>query len=116
MNQVDIKPINDTRTIAKRILDFLIGFLGSFIVGNLAIIFVGEYVMPDRMETTFFVIWFWRCVAAGLAVFFFTRKRTWISIGLVTAILTQASNLYIGLAGLAIMVFIMKKLSPSKLL
>ena len=87
MNHVDNEPMNDTKTIAKKILDFLIGFLGSFVVGNLAIVFIGQFVMPDRMGVTFFIIWFWRLACAGLAVFFFTKKRIWISIGLVAAIL-----------------------------
>jgi len=112
MNEVANKPMNNTKTIAKKILDFLIGFLGSFVVANLAIVFIGEFVMPDRMGVTFFVIWFWRFACAGLAVFFFTKKRIWISIGLVTAILT-ASNIYLGLAGLAIMLFITKRIWAS---
>lgn len=87
MNQVDNKPMNDPKAIAKKILDFVIGFLGSFLVGNLAIVFIGQFVMPDRMGVTSLIIWFWRLAGAGLAVFFFTKKRMWISIGLVAAIL-----------------------------
>jgi len=87
MAHVENKPMNDTKTIAKKILDFLVGFLGSLTLGNIAIVLIGQFVMPDRMGVTLFVIWVWRLACAGLAVFFFTKKRFWISIGLVAAIL-----------------------------
>lgn len=109
MNQVDNKPMNDTKTIAKKMFDFLIGYLGSLLIGNLAIVFIGQFDTPERLGITFFT-WFWRFACAGLAVFLFTKKRIWISIGLMAAILTQASNIYLGLAGLAIMLFITKRL------
>ena len=106
MNQVDNKQRYDTKTIAKKILDFLLGFLGSLILANLGIVFIGQFDTPERLGIIFF-LWFWRFASAGLAVFFFTKKRIWISIGLVTAILT-ASNIFLGLVGLAIMLLIAK--------
>lgn len=85
MHQVDNKPMNETQTTVKKILDFLIGFLGSLIVGNIGIVMLAQFDTPERLWTSSF-IWFWRFALAGLAVFFFTKKRIWIAIGMVPAI------------------------------
>jgi hypothetical protein len=111
MNQVKNKPMNATQTTVWKILDFLIGFLGSLIVANIAIVAMAPPVdvTLERLWISYF-IWFWRFALAALAVFFFTKNRIWISIGLVAAILTQASDIYIGLAVLAIMLLITKRI------
>jgi hypothetical protein len=89
MNQVENKPMNATQTTVRKILDFLIGFLGSLIVGNIGIILLAQFDTPERLWISYFT-WFWRLALAGLAVFFFTKKRIGISIGMVAAILLQA--------------------------
>ena len=109
MNKVENRPTNETQTTIRKILDFLIGFLGSFIVANIAIVLIAHVDTPERLWISYFT-WFWRFALAGLAVFLFTKKRIWISIGLVAAILTQASDIYLGLAGLAIILLITKRL------
>lgn len=85
MNRAENKPMDATRTTPQKILDFLIGFLGSFIVGNIGIVLLAQFDTPERVWVTFF-IWFWRLVLASLAVFFLTKKRIWISIGMLPAI------------------------------
>jgi len=81
MNKPEKKPLNKTQTTAKKAFDFLIGFLGSFITGNLGIVLIGQFdVTPDRIWISSF-IWVWRLALAGLAFLFFTQKRIWLSIG-----------------------------------
>jgi hypothetical protein len=109
MKQIDNKMITDTKTIARKILDFLIGCLGSLIVANIAIVLIAEFNTPELMWISIFT-WVWRFGLVGLAVFFPTGQRIWISIGLMAALLTQASDIYLGLAGLAIMLLITKRI------
>jgi hypothetical protein len=109
MDQVDNNLMNATQTTARKVLDFLIGFLGSLVIANIAIVLIAQLDTPERMWISVFT-WAWRFALAGLAVFLFTRKRIWISIGLVAALLTQASDIYIGLAGLAILLWITKRI------
>ena len=89
MNKAENKPMNETQTALWKILDFLIGFLGSLIVGNSGIILLAQFDTPERIWISSFT-WFWRLALAGLAIFFFTKKRVWMSIGFVAAILLQA--------------------------
>jgi hypothetical protein len=89
MNKAENKLMNETQTTLRKILDFLIGFLGSLIVGNVGIVWLAQFDTPERLWISYFT-WFWRLALAGLAVFLFTRKRIWISIGIVAAILLQA--------------------------
>jgi hypothetical protein len=89
MNKAENKLMNETQTTLRKILDFLIGFLGSLIVGNVGIVWLAQFDTPERLWISSFT-WFWRFALAGLAVFLFTRKRIWISIGIVMAILLQA--------------------------
>jgi hypothetical protein len=89
MNKAEIRPMNETQTTVRKILDFLIGFLGSLIVGNMAIVLIAPVGTPERLWISYFT-WFWRLALAGLAVISFTKKRIWISIGMVAAILLQA--------------------------
>ncbi|HLO30028.1 MAG TPA: hypothetical protein VK249_12875 [Anaerolineales bacterium] len=83
MNQVDNKPMNKTQIPARKILDFLIGFLGSLIAGNLGLLLSAQFD-PQRMWLSYFK-WFWILVLAGLAGRFFIKKRFWISFGIVAA-------------------------------
>ena len=92
MNKAENKPMNETQTTVRKILDFLMGFLGSLIVANIAIVLIAQIDTPERLWISYFT-WFWRFALAGLAVFFFTKKRIWISIGLAAAILLQAFGL-----------------------
>jgi len=89
MTKVENKLVNETQTTVKKILDFLLGFLGSLIVGNIGIVLLAQFDTPERL-LIFYFTWFWRFALASLAVLFFTRKRIWISIGLVAAIYLQA--------------------------
>jgi hypothetical protein len=89
MNKLENNPLNATQTTVRKILDFLIGFLGSLIVGNIGIVLLAQFDTPERLWISYFT-WFWRLALAGLAVFFFTKKRAWVSIGIVAAILLQA--------------------------
>ena len=89
MNTVDNKSINESQTTVRKILDFLIGFLGSLIVGNVGIVWIAQFDTPERLWISVFT-WVWRFALAALAVFFFTKKRAWVSIGFVVAILLQA--------------------------
>jgi hypothetical protein len=89
MNSVKDKSIKESQTTVRKILDFLIGFLGSLILGNVGIVLIAQFDTPERLWISVFT-WVWRFALAGLAVFFFTKKRIWMSIGLVAAILLQA--------------------------
>jgi hypothetical protein len=81
--------LNENQTTVRKILDFLIGFLGSLIVGNVGLVLIAQFDTPERLWISVFT-WVWRFALAGLAMFFFTKKRIWLSIGLVAAILLQA--------------------------
>ena len=109
MQQVDNKMLNDTKTIARKILDFLIGFLGSLAVANIVIVLIARFSTPKLMWISLFT-WVWRFALAGLAVFFFTKQWIWISIGLAAALLTQASDIFLGFASLAIILLIAKRI------
>ena len=89
MNKVENNSMNETQTTVGKIVDFLLGFLGSLIVGNIGIVLLAQVDTPERLWISFFT-WFWRFAVAGLALFFFTKKRIGVSIGLVAAILLQA--------------------------
>ena len=88
MNQVDNKPMNETQTPGRKILDFLIGVLGSLIVGNIGLLLFAE-LDPQRVWISYFK-WGWLLILAGLAVLLFTKKRIWIAIGVVAAIILMA--------------------------
>ncbi len=88
MNQADNKLMNETQTIARKILDFLIGLLGSLIVGNLGLLLFAQFD-PQLMWISYFK-WFWLIALAVLAMILFTKKRIWISIGIVAAIILQS--------------------------
>lgn len=88
MNKVANKRMNETQTIARKILDLLIGFLGSLIVGNLLLLLLAQFD-PQLVWISYFK-WSWLLALAALAVILFTRKRIWISIGIVAAILLQS--------------------------
>jgi hypothetical protein len=88
MNKLENNLMNGTQTTAKKILDFLIGFLGSLIVGNIGIVLLAQFDTPELWGINF--TRFWRLAFAGLAIFIFTKKRAWISLGIVTAVLLQA--------------------------
>ena len=42
MQQVEIKMMNDTKTIPRKSLDFLLGFPGSLVVANMAIVLIAH--------------------------------------------------------------------------
>jgi len=107
MQQVDNKMMNDTKTIPKKILDFLLGFPGSLVVANMAIVLFARLNTPELMWISFFT-WVWRFALAALAVFLFTRQRIWI--GLAAALLAQASDIFLGLASLAIILLMTKRI------
>ena len=86
MNQV--AKMNGTQTIGRKILDFLLGSLGSLIVGNLGLLLFAQFDL-QRVWISYFK-WGWLFVLAGLAVLFFTKKRIWISIGIVAAMILMA--------------------------
>ncbi len=75
--------MNNTKTIARKILDFSIGFLGSILVGNLGLILFAQ-LDQQRLWMGYFK-WFWIFVLAVLAGFLYTKKRLWISTGIVVA-------------------------------
>ena len=83
MNQVDDKPTNEVQTTARKLLDLFTGFLGSVIAGNLGLILFAQFD-AERTWTPYFK-WFWILVLSVLAGWFFARKRTWISFGIVAA-------------------------------
>ena len=84
MNQA----MTETRTKIRNIFDFLLGFLASLVVGNIGIVVIAPFDTPERLWISYFT-WFWRFALAGLAVLLFTKKRIWISLGLIAAILLQ---------------------------
>ena len=89
MSTVQNRPTYGSQTIIAKVVDLLIGFLGSLIVGNVGIISIAQFDTPERLWMSVFT-WVWRLVAAGLALFFFTKKRIWLTIGLAASILLQA--------------------------
>jgi hypothetical protein len=89
MNTVENKSMIESQTPVRKILDFLIGFLGSLIVGNIGIVWIAQFDTPERLWISVFT-WVWRFVLVSLAIFFFTKKRSGISLGFVAAILLQA--------------------------
>ena len=74
-----------TQTLAKKILDFIIGFLGSIILVNIGIVLVAQ--IPGWILS---FVWLWRLLIIGVAGVAFAKKRVWISLGIATAILVQA--------------------------
>lgn len=88
MNKLINSPLNGTQTTARKILDFLIGFLGSLIVGNIGFVWLAQFNTPELWGIYF--TRFWRLAFAGLAIFIFTKRQAWVSLGLVTAVLLQA--------------------------
>jgi hypothetical protein len=89
MNKLENNRLNGTQTTVRKILDLLIGFLASLVLGNIGIVLLAQFDSPERLWISYFT-WLWRLALAGLALFFFTKKRTWVSIGIVAAILLQA--------------------------
>lgn len=104
MNEVNHNRWTHPRSVAKTILDFLIGFLGSLLAGNIGIVLLAQVGSPADSWSLIFP-WFWRFALAGLAVYLFTRKRIWISTGILIALLTQAFGIFVGIAGLAVLLF-----------
>ena len=45
MNQVNSKPAVGTQTLAKKVLDFIIGFLGSIILVNIGIVLIAQILI-----------------------------------------------------------------------
>lgn len=88
MNTLENNPLIGTQTTAKKIIDFLIGFIGTLIVGNFGIILLARFDTPELWGINFTL--FWRLAFAGLAIFIFTKKRAWISLGIAAAVLLQA--------------------------
>lgn len=88
MNNAKYNTIKGTQTTTKKVLDFLVGFLGSLIVGNVGIVLLAQFDTPELWRVYF--TRFWRLAFAGLAVFTFTKKKHWVSLGIVTAVLLQA--------------------------
>lgn len=76
------------QTLGRQILDFLLGSLGGLIAGNLGLRLVAQ-IDPDGVWLMYFQ-WGWLLVLAGLAVFFYTRKRLWLSAGIATAMILMA--------------------------
>ena len=87
MNQVENQMMH--KTAAEKFLDLFIGFLGSLVLANIGLVLIAQFDTPERIWILYFT-WFWRFAMAGLAIICFTRKRIWISMGLVAAILLQA--------------------------
>lgn len=79
--------MNGIRPIAKTILNFLIGFLGSLLVGNLGVVVLARLNTPEIWSTYF--TWVWRFAFAGLAVLFFIKKQAGVSLGIAAAVLLQ---------------------------
>jgi hypothetical protein len=88
MNQVNSKPINETQTTARKIVDFLVGLLSTLIMGNIGLLLFAQFD-PQRMWILYFK-WVWIFVLASLAMLLYTKKKVWISIGIVAAILLQS--------------------------
>lgn len=83
MNGADNKLMKAGQTTARKIVDVLIGLLGSIIVGNLGLILFAQFDQ-QRMWISYYK-WFWLIVLAVLAVLIFTKKRIWIAFGIVAA-------------------------------
>ena len=88
MNEVVNNPKTETQPMLWKILDFVMGVLGSLIVGNLGLLLFAKFD-PQGTWILYFQ-WFWILALAALAVIFYTRKRIWISAGLIVAIILMA--------------------------
>lgn len=88
MNELVNNSRNETQPMIKKILDFIMGFVGSLIVGTLGLLLFTQFD-PQRMWMSYFQ-WFWILVLAVLAVIFYIKKRIWISAGLVAAMILMA--------------------------
>lgn len=88
MHQVDNRLMNESQSVGRKSLDFVIAFLGSLIVGNLGLLLVAQ--LNHQLVWISYFQWLWLFLLAGLAVFFFTKKRIWISVGFVAAIVLMA--------------------------
>lgn len=88
MNQINSKPLHETQTTARKIVDFLVGLLGTLIMGNVGLLLFAQFD-PQRIWILYFK-WVWIFVLAGLAVILYTKKKVWISIGIVAAIILQS--------------------------
>jgi hypothetical protein len=89
MNQTNGKSMIETQTPMKKAIDFIVGFLGSIILANIGIILIAQFNNSQLIWGSYF-IWFWRLLIVGVAGFVFTKKRVWISVGIVAALLVQA--------------------------
>ena len=85
MNQVNSEPVMGTQTLAKKVLDFIIGFLGSIILVNIGFVLIAQ--IPGWILS---FVWLWRLLIIGVAGVAFAKKRVWISLGIAAAILVQA--------------------------
>ena len=89
MNQADGKPTIKARTVGWNVLDFVISVFGSFILANIGIFLLSQFNDPQPIWASYF-IWFWRLLITSVAIFAFTKKRIWVSVGIVTALYIQA--------------------------
>jgi hypothetical protein len=109
MNQVNSKPVMGTQTLAKKVLDFIIGFLGSIILVNIGIVLIAQILINIGIVLIaqilinigivliaqipgwiLYFVWLWRLLIVGVAGVAFAKKRVWISSGIAAAILVQA--------------------------
>ncbi len=97
MNQVNSEPVMGTQTLAKKVLDFIIGFLGSIILVNIGVILIAQilinigFVLIAQIPGWILsFVWLWRLLIIGVAGVAFAKKRVWISLGIAAAILVQA--------------------------
>jgi hypothetical protein len=60
-------------------------------VGNIGIVLLAQFDTPELWGVYF--TWLWRLAFTGLAVFFFTKKRAWVALGIVVAVLLQVSGI-----------------------
>jgi hypothetical protein len=88
MKQTNDKSTMETQTTIKKVLDFIIGFLGSLILASIGIVLMGQFNDPQPIWVSYF-LWFWRLFIVGVAVISFTKKRIWISVGIIAAIIDQ---------------------------
>ncbi len=89
MNQVNSKPVIGTQTLGKKILDFIIGFLGSIILVNIGIVLIAQ-ISGSQPGWFLSFVWLWRLLIIGVAGVAFAKKRVWISLGIAAVILVQA--------------------------
>jgi hypothetical protein len=88
MNHADNKATNPTQTLVTKIVELLTGFLGSLIAGNIGILLLAHFD-PQRTVISYFK-WLWIAILIALAVILYTRKRVWILIGVVAAMILMA--------------------------